>query len=98
MFTLMRLWFNMYHNCSALKYCINAKTFWGNIGCIFYSRFATYSRNQALYTPKVGGIQIRGVRPSVWSWRVIVPFDSFGQNRPPKMAQFGQNVQKTAGF
>ena len=25
-------------------------------------------------------------------WCVYVPFDSFGQNRPPEMAEFGQNA------
>ena len=31
------------------------------------------------------------------SWPVDVPFDSFGQIRPPEMAEFGQNVQNS-GF
>ena len=32
------------------------------------------------------------------SWPVDVPCDSFGQNRPPEMTEFGQNVKKTAVF
>ena len=28
------------------------------------------------------------------SWPVDVPFDSFGQVRPPEMAEIGQNVKK----
>ena len=31
------------------------------------------------------------------SWPVDVPFESFGQIRPPEMAEFGQNVQNS-GF
>ena len=34
----------------------------------------------------------------VSSWPVDVPFDSFAQNRPPEMAEFGQNVQKQRFF
>ena len=32
------------------------------------------------------------------SWRVDVPFDSFGQNRPPEMAETGQKSPKIAVF
>ena len=35
------------------------------------------------------------------SWHVDVPFDSFGQIRPPEKAEFGLNVKKkttTTGF
>ena len=32
-----------------------------------------------------------------WYWRVDVPFDSFAQIRPQKMAELGQNFQNS-GF
>ena len=32
------------------------------------------------------------------SRRIDVPFDKFGQNRPPEMAEFGQNIQQPVVF